>query len=179
MNTNLSYGLGMLVGLLVALVLAKLLAKYYHTDGQKKSNYDERQKLLIGKGYKYAFSTLIVYNCLYVVLYAMTGKAFFDIPTAAFMNIFIGVAVFAVYCIWKEAYFSLNDNYRKYIILITILMLINAAGGLGIARHETLIENGMLTYRSLNLLCALLILIILTALLIKKIVSRNTDIEDD
>ena len=68
MNMNMSYVAGILVGILIAVILVKLFARKLHTNGEKKDRYDERQLVLIGKGYKYGFYGILIYNGVYTLI---------------------------------------------------------------------------------------------------------------
>lgn len=176
---NSYYSFGLVFGLVIGLVAAVLLIKYMRTDKKIKGHYDERQKILIGQGYRCGFYAVLIYNGIYFITAEMTARSIFDTPTSAFMNIFIGVLTFSIYCIWKEAYFSINDSHKRYIIILIVCLLINAAGTIGIALNAPIIENGVLTYRSLNLLCALLVLLILLTLAVKAAVTRFSSGEEE
>lgn len=176
---NTYYSFGFVLGLVIALVAAAFLIRYMRTDKKFIGRYDERQKILIGQGYRCGFYAIFIYNCIYFITTMMTETSIFDQPTAAFMNIFVGALAFSIYCIWKEAYFSINDNHKRYFIIFISCAVINAVGGIALAMETPIIENGMLTYRSLNLLCALLLFLILAALAVKTAVSRFTPGEDE
>ena len=54
---NIAYIIGVIVGVAVGLVLTFLLIRYSRTDKKIKPKYDERQELIRGRGFKYAFYT--------------------------------------------------------------------------------------------------------------------------
>lgn len=176
---NTYYSFGLVFGLVIGLVAAAFIIRYMRTDKNVKGRYDERQKILIGQGYRCGFYAILIYNCIYFMTTMMTETSIFDDATAGFMNIFVGTLAFSIYCIWKEAYFSLNDNPKRYLILFTAILIINVIGGVSIAVNSSIIVDGVLTYRSLNLLCSLLVFLILAALAVKTAVSRFAPGEDE
>ena len=56
MNAVASYG--MVFGLMIGLVIAVILLKFANKDHRFKTQYDERQESIKGRGYKYSFYTL-------------------------------------------------------------------------------------------------------------------------
>ena len=79
--------------------------------------------------------------------------------------------IYAVYCIWKEAYFPINQSSIKWIVLLI------AIGGINIfvavmnrsVNMESSIINGM---------CAAMILIISVISLIKLLIVRRGSYEE-
>ena len=180
MNMGASYGLGLLVGLLVAALLVRAFAKKLHKNGEKRDRYDERQQILIGKGYKYGFYGILFYNAFYAAAGSWLGSSLFEPGPAAFMNICIGLIVFAAYCIWNDAYFALNYRSSRYIVLLIVLAVINYGAGIGfLLGGVPMIENGLLTTSATNFMCAVLLTIILLLLLIRKLVPVKGEEEEE
>lgn len=180
MNMNMSYVAGILVGILIAVILVKLFARKLHTNGEKKDRYDERQLVLIGKGYKYGFYGILIYNGVYTLISFGLDSSLFSPGVSAFMNACVGLAIFAAYCIWNGAYFALNFNARRYLILLGVLAVINYIAGFSFVRQGTpMIENGILTVSTVNFMCAGLLTLILLILLIRKLVPVKDEEEDE
>lgn len=176
MEHSVSWLLGFGVGILIAAVVLVLFARKAHTDGCSRPRYDERQELARGRGYKYAFFTILVYEALYGVLRSAFGWSLLDDLTGSFVGIFAGIAVYACYAIWHDAYFALNEKRRYYIWLFAVITAINLAVGAGHIVRGELIVDGVIHYaNSLNLLCAALFLVVLGTLLAKDIASRRED----
>lgn len=180
MNVGISYGIGLLVGLLFAALLVKVFAKRLHTNGEKKDRYDERQQLLIGKGYKYGFYGMLIYNAFYAVVGSSLGSNLLEPGPAAFLNIAVGLVVFAAYCIWKGAYFALNYRAGRYVVLLVILAVINYVAGFCFLKGGVpMIEHGVLTTSTVNFMCAGLLTLLLLLMLIRKLVPQKDEPEDD
>lgn len=163
---------GFVVGLLLVAVVMFIFNRKAHTDGARKPKFDERQELIRGRGYKYAFFTLLVY----LVAYGAIGYAWFAPLAGAFLGVVIGVAVYAGYTIWHDAYFALNEKRRMYILLDALIFVINAAAGVSNVLQGRVVENGVVTGGgSINLMCAGLFLVVLAALLVKEIASRREE----
>ncbi len=177
LSMSMGYAAGLLVGILIAAVLIKLFFKKFHTDG-KKDRYDERQQMLIGKGYKYGFYGILIYNGLYAVLGSWLNSSLFSPGVSAFINVSVGLIVFAAYCVWNGAYFAMNFNAKRYMILLIVIAVINyIVGFLSIARGVPMVENGVLTISASNLMCAGLMTAILLIVLIRRLVPIKDDEE--
>lgn len=166
---NKYYIMGMVCGVFVGLLLVAVLLKVTKTDGRMKCRYDERQTEARGKGYKYGFFTFLIGDFLYALLCA----AEFEVPAepAAVMMILIvlGMVVQIVYCIWKDAYFSLNENRTRVLVAFAVVAGFNLLLGVFRLLEGDVVVNGVLTFNSMNLLCGILFLIIFFAMLLKRL----------
>lgn len=164
---SVSMKVGILVGILLGVIIILLFLKLTKNDGDMKCKYDERQANIRGKGYKLSFFTLLLYNAIYGLLGIVTEKRYVDSMAAMMLGMCLSVAVYAVYCIWNDAYFSLNENPRRLLIGFGLIALFNLLIG-GISLFDGMvITDGMLNYRSANLMCGVLFIIIFITLLIK------------
>lgn len=180
MNMGFSYVIGLLVGILVSALLVKAFIRKFHTNGEKKDRYDERQHMLIGKGYKYGFYGIMVYDGLYAVVGSWLDSSLMVPGIAAFVNIAVGLAVFATYCIWNGAYFALNFNARRYLILLVFLAVINyIAGFFYLKVGVPMVEDGLLTTSSANFICAALMTFILLVALVRKLTPVKGEEDED
>ena len=107
---NVSLMLAMLCGVACGLILVAIILKITKTkkDNGIKCKYDERQIIARGHGFKLGFFTLVIYDFIYGMLGIFSTKQLFDPLLAMTIGIMIAAAVHITYCIWKEAYFSLN-----------------------------------------------------------------------
>ena len=66
MNEKISVGLalGIMCGLMISVVLLKIANK----DHKVKTQYDERQEMVKGKGYKYGFYTMMALEVVFMLL---------------------------------------------------------------------------------------------------------------
>lgn len=156
---------GILTGLLVAILF--LLTSI--TDTSTRRKYDERQLLAQRNAYRYAFFTMIGFSVLMLCWYLTDLPAFATQPgVLLFLNAILGILVYAVYAIWHDAYFALNESRVKLIICFVTLGLINLiAAGHCILSGEFL-TDGKLNSLSINLFCGILSITVLTTILLKK-----------
>ena len=164
--------LGLLCGAMVGILIAIVILKMTKTDGSIKCKYDERQKLVRGEAYKYSFWTLTIYCCLYGLFSESIGKVV-DNLTVMVIGICIAVSIQICYSIWHDAYFSLNEDKKKVFIAFGILGVINVAMGLVNLFSGECFENGRLTYRSSNLFCGLLFVVIFIAYSLKNMKNKR------
>ncbi|KRL83423.1 hypothetical protein [Ligilactobacillus apodemi] len=108
-----------LIGLLF--LIALLAIGYWLVVTKNAGERDERQELIANKGYKYAFLAIMLLN---VVIYLMGRYSnIFQISKMdlALLNIWFGTLVFALYTIWRNAYFSVkvkNSNATGWGFLV-------------------------------------------------------------
>lgn len=154
------YALGVGCGIIFGLILLAVILKLTKTDGFMKCKYDERQQLVRGRGFKYAFFTLMFYNVFYGILDVALEKRVMDNFTGMIIGIVLGAMVYAIYCIWNDGYFSLNENPRRVRIAFFAIGVFNLALAFWSIAHGTVMEDGILTFRGANLFCGIMMLII-------------------
>lgn len=161
---------GILVGLAVAIAIIAILLKKRALD----LTFDERQERARGVAFKRGFFTLMVCVAAYGML-DMTIGPWCDAMAGCTLCICIALTVFAITCIRRDAYLSLNEKPKQFITLITFL----AAFNLGIATmyimHGELLEDGVLTFRVCNLLAGVMALVILAVYLAKYLSDRGSE----
>lgn len=167
---------GLITGIIVGLVLVAIILKYTKTNKSSKCEFDERQESTRGKGYKYSFFTLVVYNLVYGISDMIVDKPFIDPFAAAMLGICVAVAVHVVYCIWRDAYFALNENQVRLYIAFVLIGVLNLGIGIVNILSGRVIVDGILTYRVSNLMCGILFIVIFLALLVKRIYT-NKEVE--
>lgn len=174
MNVNLPYLAGLACGLLVVgiacFVVFKLAKKI---TGKGRREYDERQQLCQGRAYKAAYYTLIGYLCFAGVFDLSTGIKWCDQFTSLMLGMFLSVGVFAVMCIFTDAYMPLHFKPTGTLIILTGLGIMNI--GIGLVNHAPFIENGILTYRSINFLAGITLIFVALLLLIKILIEKRAE----
>ncbi|MCR5134662.1 MAG: hypothetical protein K6B12_03410 [Clostridiales bacterium] len=118
--------IGLVVGILLGLLLVVLFSKFANKDNAVKSKYDERQEIVRGKAYRYAFYSVMIYEALMLVL--EIGQIALPLPSYIlhFTGIIVGCIVLAGYCIWKDVYWGLNNNRKRYAIIFLACAALNA-----------------------------------------------------
>ncbi len=114
----------MLAVLIALLLFAVILALLNRNKGRNK-DFDERQTLVRGRGYKYGFCTLLL--AIAVILAMITFDVlpreltFFSLCAALFLGLF----VFCAYNIWHDAFFGLHQKPGTYLLICLAVMLAN------------------------------------------------------
>ncbi len=164
-------GIGMLLGVgtgaLFGLLVAVLILKYTKTNGRIKCEYDERQAVLRGNGYRYGFFAMLICNVVYGFLEICLVGLPLTAGVAMILSVLIGLGVQIIYCIWHDCYFSLNERRPRVLIALAVIGGINLALGIYNLLDGSAMENGVLNFRCINLLCGLLFVAVFAALLMK------------
>ena len=163
---NLGLLLGMLFGIGIGLLFVMLIFKFVKDKKGSNFEYDERQQVARGNGFKYGYITSIIYNaslCLITI-----PKIAIPVETGVLIigGVLLSALVYVVYCIQNDAYVSLTENANRLMLVFTIISGINIFIGIMHIIHGTMIENGVLTFRCINLLCGIMMLIITIVLFI-------------
>lgn len=168
------YMAGKLFGVICGGLVGLLLIVFMKKDGRLRCNYDERQELIRGRGFRYAFDAYIA--CMVAdFLFGEMLERFMVRSVASMLYLCIGVLVVSVHGILNDGYFSLNENPKRVMAVFFGLFLINFAGSLFYIHNGLLIENGRLTERTINLFCAALLLIIFLTILIKNVCAKRQE----
>ncbi|MCM1044730.1 MAG: hypothetical protein NC417_04405 [Candidatus Gastranaerophilales bacterium] len=163
------YAIGAGVGLMVGIVLVVLIFALTKKGRSVKSQYDERQELVRGRGAKYGFYTLLISNAVIGVMEIADLSSFAEKGVLMIIGCLPGICVYAVYCIWYDGYFALNESRRRIMASLAIIGISNfLIGAMNLVRG-VIVQNGRLTVLSLNLFCAFLFIVIFAAMFLKKV----------
>ena len=172
MNLN---GILVLWGIIVSILLGAFLQKKTRTDNSKKYKYDERQEVVRGKGFKKGFFTILICNGLTVCMKIAEVPLFAEQELLIIIGCFTGIGVWVVYCIWNEGYFALNEDKGRIMIWFVTAAIMNFCVGAVALVRGTVIQDGKLTYQSINFLCGLLFIIIFLTMFLKKAYRDGKD----
>ena len=166
--------IGCLVGGCLMVILLALMTKGKRMESPK---YDERQELERGRGYRHAFFVMLLYMFALLFVYNFFARSILDLTILLGFGLILGIAVYAIYCIWHEAYFALNQKATTVMILFGCMGLFNLA----IFVFRFLDSGVPFGYHVLNLFCALLFLALFLAIFLKKRQNahRALDAEED
>ena len=169
-RNDLDKSAGFGVGLAVGIILVVLLLKFANTDHKKKTEYDERQKEIRGRGYMYGFYTMIIYETI-MICFGMSGVTLPVAPIAIhFTGIVLGGVVLASYCIWKDAYWGLNNNLKRYAIVFLATAALNAIPLIASVKSEGFnLEDGPI----LNLICLVMLGVLGVEFLVKYLMDKG------
>ena len=167
-------GWGLLFGLLFSFFVAEFIF-----FGNKEKKYDERQILEQGKAFKIGFFVMLITVEALIIL-NLTGIAdVVDYPVFYQAAIFLGLVSYAAYCIWNESYFAVNQKTTGVIIIFAFVGLLNLAIGIINIINGQMIVDGRITFRVVNLLCAVFFIVIFAVILLKRIANAKSSSADE
>ena len=132
----------------------------YKKDKKIELQYDERQMVERGIAFKLGFFTQLIYMCFMCLCYAVGIQLPVATEVILFFGVLLSLGVYVIYCIWKEAYIALNETVQKVNIAFVIIGIINVFIGVMHCIHGNMIENGILTFRCINLVCGIFLLVL-------------------
>ena len=176
MNGNLAYGLGFVLGIVIvsAIILIPMLIALTK-DGRIKRKYDERQEAIRGRGFKIAFYTMVTMNMLYGFFQAVCKELPIEPSVVVIIITFMGVGVYAWYTILNDGYFALNERIPQTLVAFTIIGLANLLIGLCHVMDGTIMNEGVIRFESISIVCGIFMLITVLVILIKQHKDKKED----
>lgn len=175
-----SYAAGLAFGIVTALIIFALIWKF--NKKRLKGQFDERQELVRGRGYKYACFTLL--GLITADLLAESFGIFETLPVtrdlALFAIILAGVMVYALYCIKNDSYFGVGTDTRTYRAVMWVVIVSNAISGFSNLRDGAMVDGKLAFGPCASLLFVIAFVIIMIALYVKKYrADKEAAAEDD
>ena len=163
------------VGIVVGLLICVLLFIFANKNHKVKTEYDERQKAIMGKSYTYGFWGMLITEVILMCL-RLDPNASFPVPNYLFhvIPMYLGLTVVSIYQIWKRCYFGLNNNHRRYIAILIIAGIINLAFTVcAIVFFEGRMVHGYYDLPYVNILCTIYLIVMGIAWLIRWSIDRK------
>ena len=176
-----SYLWGVAVGVIVGVIIVALIFTYNKkkTGSVVSGDFDERQKLLRGKAFQASFFAMLIFSFLYWVLVTLVlRRPLMEDGLSALICALVGVGVFGIDCIIRDAFFTVQNKPKNYIILFTATTISQIPAAINNLRDGTVIQNGVLTFLAVPIVCGVLFLSILTAIICKVLAMRKEDAEE-
>ena len=175
-----SYAAGLAVGIAAALIIFGICWKL--SKKAMKGQFDERQELVRGRGYKYACFTLL--GLITADLLAESFGVFETLPVTRdlvlFAIILAGVMVYALYCIKNDSYFGVGTDTRTYRAVMWVVIVSNAISGFSNLRDGAMVDGKLAFGPCASLLFVIAFVIIMIALYVKKYrADKEAAAEDD
>lgn len=136
-----------------------------------KEHYDERQLIVRGNAFKLSCWSTIGLNMIYgLFFYGMTKNVV--APQLIVIAIaMIGIVIYSVYCIIKDAYVQVGANIKSFIIIDILVVACNAFSAF-VNRGQGISYDGFATSFSLNVLLTITFAIVLIALIGKSAIDK-------
>ena len=162
-------GIVSVLGAVIGVILFVIVLAAVQRENSMKRNYDERQELLRGRGAKYGLISMLFLNAALYLLESVGVQLPMSAGIAVILSVFVGGGVYAVYCIWMDAYFALNQRAGAFAGFLFIIGVINLVIGITALSGGRIFQNNQLTDRSLNLFCGIMMIILCGSMLLKKV----------
>lgn len=127
---NIAYVLGVLCGMACVALVCLIAKRVCRGRCLLNGVYDERQRAVQGRAYKYAFFTLmgmLMLGGLADVIFEIEMVNLFEF---GMLCLWPALCVFATYCIVKDAYISLSARRATFIAFFSAIGLVNLAIGI-------------------------------------------------
>lgn len=177
MGYNTGFILGLLASLFIGAGLLFGILIITTRNHSLRQEYDERQELVKGKGFKYGFFTMLIANLGTGYLNILLLEPIMDVTFAMVLAASLGILVSVHYCIWKDAYFSLNARPKLFIATMAVCTVAQYFF-FAINLKFQVISHGMITYRGANLAIGVMCTFLLIDLLVKSICQKREEQED-
>lgn len=155
------------IGIVTALVIMVVVWKFNKRN--TKGNFDERQEIIRGRGYKYATFTILGF-----LVADLLGERFGIFETCPvgrelviLFMILAGVMVYALYCIKKDSYFGVDSDSRTYRAIMWVVIVCNAFSGIGDLKNEAFVDGKLAFGPWASVMLAVAFTIIMIALYVK------------
>lgn len=166
---------GVVLGMIFGLILVALIVTLAKKGDDVQYKFDERQELARGRGFKYAFFTMLISNLFIFGLKMAEVLTFAGTEVVLVFTSVLGISVYACYCIWNDAYFALNENRKVIIIVMVVGGILNLILGIWAILDGSAWKDGQLTFRCLNLICGIMLLVVGAAIILKKVLKDGKD----
>lgn len=181
-SAEIAYATGSILGILVGVCLIVLfLILITKSHALESPRYDERQELERGRGFHYAFFTMLIFYIMLYILQASGLTRYVDYNLLYSLGLFLGIQVYVIYCIWHEAYFALNQRTTTVMISFLLIGLCNLAVTIVQYISGDLYSNGHFGPSILNGFCTLMFLSVFVTMFLKKLMAdrANGKIEEE
>lgn len=176
MSHNVATLLGLVLGIVTGVAFVALIALIIKKGKiSKNDQYDERQLFVRSKAYQIAFAVLVGYLVINGIINSVLEIQWCDSLTSSLLGIFLSITVFALFCIFQDAYVSFQEKPTQNILLFAVIAAANfGIGFINYDQHHDLIVNGQLSDHALNFICGILLVIIIIAMLIKRRMDKKS-----
>ena len=156
-----------------------LIAAAAKSEPKKKNRtkYDERQIAAQGMAYKWAFWTMFGYYLLYAIICGAMEIVWCDPFLGAFLGVIVGATVFALICVFRDAYFRPDQSRKSEIVVINLICCSQGLIGLMNLSDGTVIEDGVLSADALQLFILLMGLVLDAAFIVKHRMEKREEQE--
>ena len=145
---------GIIAGIFIVVVITALKKVMKHT-----CDYDERQLNIRGKAYQYGFLTVQILLAMALMISLEEDiPEWLNLMNTSIVIFSCGMAVFAGYSVYKDAFIPLHINGKRFIVLYAIVFIMNATAAYSsIKVGNNAVANICMCLLFGSLFCALLL----------------------
>ena len=182
MEYSMGKAIGLATGIIFGLIICYIAFKRLNNDHKVKSEYDERQRLIRGRSYMFAFYGTIIAEALMMCL--SMGGVFEGLPIPDyvyhFFSMFVGLIVLIIHSVWNGAYWGLNNNIKRYTLTFIFLFIFNLIPFMGFFREGVQIQNGVIVnFPFMNFFVIIMMIVLAVCLLAKKRIDNMEEGRED
>ena len=142
------------------------------TNGTNGSNqYDERQLLIQGKAYKYAFFTLLTYFLAIGILTVVLERDFATTYVYSLIGLCLAMIVYVTYSLFNDAYIGRDRSKNLSTGFVFLIGVCNA--GPALFRFDEMLVNGILQIPIGQLVMGLTFIYMGIILVVKKQIDKR------
>lgn len=166
--------MNLLLPIIVLFVLILLIAvSAKDKNGNKKQEYDERQKMILNEAWRRAGLTGIVLNLVFAMAFAWSSSLPFDASFAFTVVCYICCLVYALYSIFHGAYFGIHNRWKRSIPAISILAVFELIAGIIQIKRDYVQDDRLTLMNSSTLMIGITFTIIVICVLIEEVRERK------
>lgn len=169
-----NYHAGLTVGLAAGIVAGLIFVAFLFRKKILDCHFDERQERARGKAFQYGFFTLLISTYAYGTSDVMFGH-WCDVLAGVTICVALGLCVFAITCILKDAYLSLREKPRVVMTMFALLSALNLGFGVMHGLSGDLVEDGVLTFRAVNPIVGFATLVILIVYIVNYLLRSREE----
>ena len=176
----LTTALGVILGVAFGVLLIMFVMVSSRNEEAAVSKYDERQIQMQGKGFKYAFYTLIGYFLTLSLMLWLGVDLHVEASLLMLFGVIVGSIIWATVTILNDAYFRADESKTKYIHFLVLLFAFNAFIGISHLVNKSCIKDDVLTFSGCsNLVCSAGVLYVLILFIIKAVIDRKEGADEE
>ncbi len=167
------YWMGVALGFLFVISILALF-KFMKRDRPLKCKYDERQELVRGRGFRYAFFVWLIYG-IWDVFFGESLTVLAEHSIITFCGICLGCFVYAAYAIWNDGYFALNEKpWRVVLVFVGLAVVDFALAGIQIGRGD-MQRDGRIAICATNLISGVTLLMVVAVVVVKNLYKKRQE----
>ena len=135
----------------IGIIIGKLINK------QNKNKYDERQLKERGRAFKAGFVAYVI--CTLCAMFLDVYEVIANIEQAYIylMVLLVPLLVFVLVCIWRDAYFQMGENKKRFFIFGVLALILNVVAFIQNKNNISLIACAFLIITFLNIIAKIIV----------------------